>query len=164
MPEFLNQKPIIMKTNEKNPWILHDLIRINNDRVAGYEKAARETEVKDADLRSFFSEKATESRRYANELGRYVNQPVDEPAGDTTLPGRIYRLWMDVKAAFSGHDRKAILASCEFGEDAAQKAYEVALSYESEFPGELRQLIKDQKNSLKRSHDRIKGMRDAQPA
>jgi hypothetical protein len=33
---------------------------------------------------------------------------------------------MDVKVSFSGNDRQAILESCEFGEDAAQKAYKDA--------------------------------------
>jgi uncharacterized protein (TIGR02284 family) len=151
-----------MKTNEKTSEILNDLIQINNDRVAGYEKAAYEADVKDTDLRSFFSELAAHSRRYANELSRYV-EISNEPEG-TSFRGKIYRVWMDVKATFSGHDRKTILASCEFGEDAAQKAYAAALTTDADIPGEIRQLIMDQKGSLKKSHDKIKRMRDTQPA
>ena len=86
------------------------------------------------------------------------------PAEGTTTKGKIYRVWMDVKATFSGKDRKAILASCEFGEDAAQKAYDSALASDADLPVEIRQLIMDQKTSLKKSHDRIKRMRDIQPA
>jgi uncharacterized protein (TIGR02284 family) len=71
---------------------------------------------------------------------------------------------MDVKATFTGNDRKAILASCEFGEDAAQKAYEQALKTDADLSVEIRQLIMDQKGSLKRSHDEIKKLRDTQPA
>lgn len=33
---------------------------------------------------------------------------------------------MYVKATFTGKDRKAILESCEYGEDQVQKAYEEA--------------------------------------
>src|SRR5258705_7543295 len=152
-----------MKTNEKTSEVLNDLIQINNDRVAGYEKAANETNVKDVDLRSLFSEFAADSRRYANELTRYVSVTT-EPAEGTTAKGKIYRIWMDVKATFSGKDRKAILASCEFGEDAAQKAYDAALASDADLSVEVRQLIMDQKTSLKKSHDRIKRMRDIQPA
>ena len=54
----------------------------------------------------------------------------DDIEKGTTNSGKIYRAWMDVKAAFTGHDRKAILASCEFGEDAAQAAYKTALAVE----------------------------------
>lgn len=71
---------------------------------------------------------------------------------------------MDVKATFTGKDRKAILASCEYGEDAAQRAYDSALSSDVEMPTDVRQLIMDQKTSLKRSHDKIKALRDKQPA
>ena len=153
-----------MKTTERTLEVLNDLIEINNDRVEGYERASKETETKDADLRAIFNEMATESRRYANELSKYVMAGVGEPEQGTTFRGKIYRAWMDVKATFTGNDRKAILASCEFGEDAAQRAYNDALSSDAEMSVEVRQLIMDQKNSLKKSHDKIKRMRDLQSA
>jgi uncharacterized protein (TIGR02284 family) len=153
-----------MKTNTETSEVLNDLIRINNDRIEGYERAAKETDPADADLRAVFSSMESESRNYVSELTRYVAQSGTEPANDTTVSGKIYRAWMDVKATFTGKDRKAILASCEFGEDAAQKAYETALKTDAELPTEIRQLIMDQKGSLKKSHDQIKRMRDAQPA
>ena len=78
-----------MKTNEKTLEVLNDLIQINNDRVEGYEKAGKETEVKDADLRSLFTEMATESRRFANELSKYVSWQAGEPAEGTSLRGKI---------------------------------------------------------------------------
>jgi uncharacterized protein (TIGR02284 family) len=153
-----------MKTNEKTYEMLNDLVQINNDRVAGYEKAAKETQVEDADLRSLFVSMAADSRSYANELSQHLALSSEDPAQGTTLKGKIYRAWMDVKATFSGKGRKAILASCEYGEDAAQKAYNDALSSDAEIPTEIRQLIMDQKTKLKKSHDKIKQMRDAQPA
>ena len=103
-----------MKTNEKNNEILNDLIRINNDRATGYEKAARETEAEDQDLRSIFNSMASESHAYAGELSRYVMQSGGDPTDSTTVSGKIYRAWMDIKATFTGNDRKSILESCEF--------------------------------------------------
>lgn len=150
-------------TNEKTVEVLNDLIEINNDRIRGYEKAAKETKSEDADLRTLFNDMAIESRSYANDLRRYVQQSGEEPAQGTTARGKIYRAWMDVKAAFSGKDRKSILASCEFGEDAAQRAYKEALESE-DLTADTRQLITEQKASLKRSHDRIKSLRDTQTA
>lgn len=148
---------------EKNTEVLNDLIKINNDRVKGYEKAAKETKDKDADLRSLFTDMASESKTYISELERYVRAGGETPADSTTIDGDIYRAWMDVKATFTGKDRKAILASCEFGEDAAQRAYEKALK-EDDLTAETRQIISDQKARLRTSHDRIKTMRDTQPA
>jgi len=153
-----------MKTNEKVSETLNDLIQINNDRIEGYERASKETESGDADLRALFNSMASESRGYVNELTKYVARSGDEPAEGSTLSGKIYRAWMDVKATFSGSDRKAILASCEFGEDAAQKAYDEALKTDADLSPEVRQLIMDQKTSLRKSHDVIKKMRDTQPA
>lgn len=153
-----------MNVNEKTGEILNDLIRINNDRIEGYERAAKETSDKDADLRSLFTSMAAESRQYLSQLTPYVAVSGEEPADGTTVSGKIYRAWMDVKAAFTGKDRKAILASCEYGEDAAQKAYNTALESDAELTPEVRQVIMDQKNKLKKSHDQIKAMRDAQHA
>jgi len=147
---------------EKSAEVLNDLIQINNDRVAGYERAAKEADAKDLDLISLFNDMASESRQYLSELRRYVQSAGEEPAEGTTFSGKIYRAWMDVKATFTGKDRKAILASCEYGEDAAQKAYEQALG--EDVDADARQLIVDQKASLRKSHDRIKRLRDSQPS
>jgi uncharacterized protein (TIGR02284 family) len=152
-----------MAPNEKTTEVVNDLIRINNDRVEGYERAAKETNTKDADLRSLFTDLANQSRKFASDLGRHVTRTGEEPADGTTFSGKIYRAWMDVKATFTGSDRKSILASCEFGEDAAQKAYETALKSDAELPTDVRQVIADQKQDLDREHDRIRNMRDNQP-
>ena len=154
-----------MYVNEKTAEVINDLIRINNDRIEGYEKAADKTEPKDVDLQVIFRQMSAESRSYINDLRRYVTGTGKEVGtDDTTLRGKIYRAWMDVKATFTGKDRKALLASCEFGEDAAQKAYDSALSSDAQLSADVRQLIMDQKSSLKKSHDRIKALRDKQPS
>jgi uncharacterized protein (TIGR02284 family) len=66
---------------------------------------------------------------------------------------------MDVKAIFTGHDRKTVLSNCEFGEDAAQKAYKMALASD-DLPAYIRVMLEEQKQSLKLSHDQIKALRD----
>lgn len=153
-----------MYADEKTLEVLNDLITINNDRIAGYEKAEKELKDKDADLKTLFGQMIAESRSYVTDLSKYVAASGEDPSDKTMLSGKIYRAWMDVKATFSGKDRKAILASCEFGEDAAQKAYDSALSSDADLPTEVRQLVMDQKTSLRKSHDRIKALRDRQPA
>jgi uncharacterized protein (TIGR02284 family) len=153
-----------MYVDEKTSEVLNDLITINNDRIAGYEKAEKELKDSDVDLKTLFGQLTAESRSYVTDLSKYVIASGDEPAEGTMLSGKIYRAWMDVKATFSGKDRKAILASCEFGEDAAQKAYDSALSSDANLTTEVRQLIMDQKTSLKKSHDKVKALRDKQPA
>ena len=140
-----------------NTETVKDLIRINNDRVTGYSKAA--TQANDEDLQSLFSQLAQQSRQFSNELRGLISDPDNDVTDDTTTAGKIYRTWMDVKATFTGGNRKSVLASCEFGEDAAQKAYNSALK-EDELTPDVRALVSSQKAALLEAHDRIKMMRD----
>jgi uncharacterized protein (TIGR02284 family) len=153
-----------MATNDNLVEVLNDLIRINNDRIVGYERAGDEARDIDVDLRAIFSRMAEESRQYAAELTQEVVKSGGEPATGTTNSGKIYRVWMDLKATFSGKSRQAVLENCEFGEDAAQKAYDSALKSDAEIPSDIRQLITNQKSSLKTSHDVIKKYRDLHAA
>jgi uncharacterized protein (TIGR02284 family) len=149
-----------MERNSNLVEVLNDLIRINNDRTTGCAKAADNARDIDVDLRAIFDKMGDESREYAQELSEEVIRQGGEPATGTTASGKIYRAWMDVKATFTGKDRTSLLAACEFGEDAAQRAYESALASDAEMPAEIRQLIATQKSALRTSHDLIKKYRD----
>jgi uncharacterized protein (TIGR02284 family) len=150
-----------METRTANAEILNDLIQINNDRIVGYEKAIEELKSEDADLKSLFVKMIGESHQYKMALATEVQALGEDAEEGTTNSGKIYRAWMDVKAVFTGHDRKTILNNCEFGEDAAQKAYKMALE-EEDLAAHLRSLITEQKAQLRMSHDEIKMLRDAQ--
>jgi uncharacterized protein (TIGR02284 family) len=143
-----------------NSETLRDLIRINNDRVTGYSKAATQTD--EQDLQGLFSHLAQQSRQFASDLRRLVSDDKNV-TDETTASGKIYRAWMDVKATFGGDDRHGILASCEFGEDAAQKAYKDALK-EDDLTIDVRATIESQKAILRQAHDKIKMMRDTAAA
>ncbi len=153
-----------MTTNGELVEVLNDLIQINNDRIIGYEKAVTEVEDIDVDLKSVFNKMADQSRALKTALATHVSNMGGEVAEGTTASGKIYRTWMDVRATFSGNDRQTALNSCEFGEDAAQRAYKEALASDADMSTEVRQLIADQQAELKTSHDAIKGMRDANKA
>ena len=140
--------------------VLNDLIKINYDRIEGYRKAVEETKGFDVELIPIFQKMADESRINVSALTQRVSTLGGEAERGSTTLGKIYRAWMDVKATFTGKDRTAILASCEFGEDAAQKAYEGALASDAEIDADTRQLITSQKETLKKGHDTIKAMRD----
>ena len=146
--------------NEALAEVLNDLVKINNDRITGYETAIDEINEGDIDLKGMFRKMANDSRDNVKELSELVLKNGGEVSHDTTVPGKIYRTWMNVKAAITGSDRKAILGSCEYGEDAAQSAYEEALGSDAEMSADIRQLITNQKSSLKTSHDVIKKYRD----
>ena len=127
---------------------LNDLVLINNDRVEGYQKAIEELKPEDADLKFVFQERIDQSRSFHTELVAEIAKTGREIEQGTKLSGKIYRAWMDVKAFFSGADRKAILDNCEDGEDAALRAYNEALECEELTP-EQRTIIIRQQASIK---------------
>jgi uncharacterized protein (TIGR02284 family) len=134
--------------------ILNDLIQINNDRIKGYERAIEELKDADTDLIVLFETMIDQSREARNALGKVLGADMET---GTTMSGKIYKAWMDIRAAFSGHDRKTVLENCEFGEDAAQKAYAAALDSD-QLPQFLREMIEQQKSSFKEAHDQVKAL------
>lgn len=148
-----------MENTSVNTEILNDLIQINNDRVTGYQKATEELAAEDGDLKSLFAQMIRQSNQHKAALTQEVQVLGAMAETGTTTSGKIYRAWMDLKAAFSGGDRKTVLNNCEFGEDAAQKAYQTALDTEG-LSANLRSTIADQKADLRSSHDQIKALRD----
>ncbi len=141
--------------------VLNDLVKINNDRIAGYQRAISESKDLDVDLKTIFEGMIRESEQYKSDLEAQIRSTGGDVATDTTISGKLYRAWMDVKATFTGSSRQAILENCEFGEDAWRRAYEAAMASEVEMSAGIRQLISGQYNSEKNSHDLIKKYRDA---
>lgn len=140
--------------------ILNDLIAINNDRVEGYEKAVKELEGKDPELNMLFNNNAAQSRGYSEKLRQHVKELGGDAETGTTNRGKVYRVWMDIRSSIASDKTISALNLCEFGEDAAQKAYEDALKDQKEVEPAVYRVIMDQKASLKDAHDHIKVLRD----
>lgn len=145
---------------EKTIEVLNSLITINNDRIEGYETAMEETE--EHDLKSLFARFISTSRKCKQELVKEVTTMGGKPAEGTKTSGKFFRAWMDVKAALTGKDRKAILNSCEYGEDEALDTYEDVLEDDLEHLSAQQQtMVMAQKSLIKADHDHVKALRDA---
>jgi len=107
---------------EKTIEVLNTLVEINNDRIEGYEKASSETE--EIDLKTLFVELVYTSNKCISELSAEIYKLGGKPTEGTKVSGKFFRMWMDVKTALTGKDRKAILDLCEYGEDSAIDTYE----------------------------------------
>ncbi|MBT1698805.1 PA2169 family four-helix-bundle protein [Fulvivirgaceae bacterium PWU4] len=151
-----------MKPDNELIGILNDLIRINHDRTEGYQKAVEELKPTDIDLRTMFTNAASASVQYANDLAAEVRNLGGDPSSDSTQSGKIYRVWMDIRSGVSARDRKSILSLCEFGEDAALRVYRLSLEDEVPMPRDVRELIEEQKHSIQAMHDTVKRHRDMQ--
>lgn len=138
---------------------LNNLVQINNDRIQGYLTASQETDQND--LKSVFSEMMTTSQECRRELVQEITKLGGTPVEGTTVSGKLYRVWMDIKAALTSKDRKAILNSCEFGEDAAVKTYQTEIDSDALNGTEYLLIVKEQFSKIKSGHDKIKQLRDA---
>jgi len=138
---------------------LNDLIEVNYDRSKGYQTAA--DEMKEPEYKQKFNQYAAQSLTYKNELEGLVRQYDGEPTKSSSASGTVYRAWMDTKAALTGKDIKAILSSCEFGEDAAKKTYKEASENSRSYPTNVISVIDRQHEEILRAHDNIKQLRDS---
>ncbi len=150
-----------MVENSETIEILNDLVLINNDRIAGYEKAEAEAGDLENDLRAMFHNLADESRTHVRDLKSRITQLGGEPATGTMLSGKLYRVWMDIRATFTSDNRRAVLENAEAGEDAAKQAYEEALQ-SNELPADIDQLVQRQYSAIQAAHSDIKAERDRQ--
>lgn len=145
--------------NEKSIDVLNKLVVINNDRIEGYETAIKETD--ESDLIAMFNQFLATSRKCKQELVSEVSRLGGEVEEGTKTSGKFFRAWMDVKAALTARDRKAILGSCEFGEDNAIGTYQSVLKDDMEHLNTQQQtMVKNQYNIIKADHDKVRSMRD----
>ncbi len=145
---------------EKTIDVLNSLITINNDRIEGYETASKETE--EQDLKTLFAQFILTSQKCKRELVNEVTKLGGQPSEGTKNTGKFFRVWMDVKAALTGKDRKMILESCEYGEDVAVNTYNKTLRDNStDLSAEHQTLLNAQQSLIKADHDRVKSMRDS---
>lgn len=136
---------------------LNDLIEIHNDRITGYEKASTNSHAK---LAAIAGEMKAQSEKQKQALVDYVTKLGGNVAEGTTVSGKLFRAWMDIKATFRSDDSDSMLESSIFGEEAAQKAYDMALA-EDDLPADVRSLLQTQQSELKASQQKIKALEKA---
>ncbi|HMH34858.1 MAG TPA: PA2169 family four-helix-bundle protein [Puia sp.] len=135
--------------------VLNDLIRINNDRITVYEKAAMASRTISTDLKNVFHHLASESRKHVRALSTEVINLRGKPATGSTTMGKLYQVWSDLKAGITGVDSRSLLAYCLGTEDSIQKIYGKILAADIQFPPAIHEKILLQQQSLKNSHDLI---------
>ncbi|HVS92311.1 MAG TPA: PA2169 family four-helix-bundle protein [Mucilaginibacter sp.] len=150
-----------METTQEKVDVLNDLIQINNDRIAGFEKVLADIDDANVDLKEIFRSFADQSRQNAEELaalvGRRSNDGVET---GTSAASKLHRAWIDTKSLFGGSDRESILSEAERGEDAIKKAYQDALT-EGNLPADAYDIVQRQASGINSAHNQVKTLRDA---
>jgi uncharacterized protein (TIGR02284 family) len=145
--------------NEITINVLNKLIQINNDRFEGYDTAYKET---DEDyLKTMFSAFMLTSQKCKQTLINEVIRLGGLPTESTKITGKFFRVWMDVKAAITGKNQKAILGSCMYGENVAIETYQYVLNNDLDnLSFEQQKIINIQLALITADYDNIKKMHD----
>ncbi|GAB2518937.1 ferritin-like domain-containing protein [Spirosoma aerophilum] len=147
-----------MITNKEIVDDLNDLVKINNDRIQGYEKAVEDTQ--DAELDDLFRHYIVQSQNFRSQLADHIVR-IDgmavTDATSTDISSKIHRAWIDIKSALTGKDKETVLSSVEFGESAAVEAYQDAIE-KDHIPAYIKEDLQKQLSELQAALDKVKGL------
>ncbi len=136
-------------TNE----LVKTVIQVLNDGQKGFADIGEH--IKDPGIKSFFMNEAQERASFARELESASG--LTDVGGTVAAP--VHRVWGDIKAHLGGGDH-TLLETAEQGEDAAKKAYEVALA-DTAIASPVRALLQKQQTHILSSHNKVKAFRDS---
>jgi uncharacterized protein (TIGR02284 family) len=139
---------------------LDNLIETCKDGQEGFKQAA--AGVERSDLKSLFFEFSQQRAHFAGELQEIVQKLGEEPTTSGSTAGALHRGWINIKSAVTGKDELAVLNECERGEDSAKNTYKDAL--EDPLPNYIADVVRNQYESVKMAHDRVKALRDSYKA
>jgi len=136
--------------------VLNTLIATLLDSVEGYQKSAED--VDNQAFRTLFLDRARERQSAVTKLQAVVAQLGGTPEDESSVLGSIHRVFVDLKAAVTGRDDKAIVYEVERGEDYLKGKFEIAMKN-----ADLSSLARDAVNeawvSVREGHDQMRDLK-----
>ena len=126
------------------------------DSVKGYRDAAENSE--SGRFQQLFRTNADERARCAEDLRAEVRRLGGEPEDDQSTMGALHQRWLDLKAAITGQDDKAIINEVERGEDYLKSKFQAALEGDT-LTGESRAVVESAHQSVLKGHDQISSIK-----
>ncbi len=137
---------------------LNSLIATTLDSVDGYTEAAKESEnTRFADM---FTARASERCGVVAQLQGEVRRLGGNPEDDGTVLASMHRTFLDLKAAVTGRDDKAIVNEVERGEDHILHKFQDALKDDDLSP-ETKTAIQTAFGSVRTGHDQMRDLKHA---
>lgn len=137
--------------------VLNGLIETCKDGQEGFQHASENVE--NSKLQASFQRLASQRANFVTQLQTLVRALGQEAETTSSVAGALHRGWIDLKAAITSKDEKAILAECERGEDSAVSQYRNAL--DEGLPQDIRAVLLAQYGQVQNAHDEIKLLRDS---
>ena len=135
---------------------LNTLIATLIDSVTGYEDSA--ANIDNSRLQELFRDSARERQRVVEDLRSEVRRLGGNPEDDGSFLGKTHQRFLDLKAAISGRDEKAVINETERGEDYLKEKFETALN-SGILSGESRAVVERAYQSVRKGHDQVSSLK-----
>lgn len=145
-----------MSNNSHDISTLNGLIATTIDSVDGYTEAAKDSD--NSRLGAMFTSRARERRQVATKLQQEVSRLGGNPEDDGTVLAGAHRVFLNLKAAVTGKDDKAIVNEVEAGEDHIKAKFEDALE-DSELSPQVKSVVQECYGSVKEGHDEMRDLK-----
>ncbi|GAA4012185.1 PA2169 family four-helix-bundle protein [Sphingomonas swuensis] len=130
------------------------------DSVNGYRDAAQNAE--GSKFQEIFRRNADERSRVAEELRSEISRLGGNAPDDGSFLGSTHQRFLDLKAAVTGRDDKAIINEVERGEDYLKEKFEAALG--ADIAPETRTVIERAYQSVRAGHDQMSALKHGMEA
>lgn len=148
-----------MNRLEKNIAIIHDLLHIQHERAATYEKMLMNGN-HDEKVNCLLKKLATQSRNCMLELrGHITDTTGSDPADRVEIRGEILKEWHGLNQVMPDSNFQEIISAFEVNELRTGKAYEKALEAGEALCNELKNLLSEQLKQIWHSYDHIQDSR-----
>jgi uncharacterized protein (TIGR02284 family) len=122
------------------------------DSINGYRDAASNSE--GGRFQQMFREMADERSRVAEDLRAEIRRLGGDPPDDGSLAGKTHQRFLDLKAAITGRDDKAVINEVERGEDYLKGKFSAALKSD-DLSAESRAVVDRAYQSVLKGHDKV---------
>jgi uncharacterized protein (TIGR02284 family) len=129
------------------------------DSINGYRDAAANIEGGER-FQQLFREMADERSQVAEDLRAEIRRLGGDPPDEGSLMGKAHQSFLDLKAAITGRDDKAVINEVERGEDYLKEKFETALQSDA-LSGEARSAIDRAFQSVRKGHDKVSQLKHA---
>ena len=141
---------------------LNTLIATLIDSITGFEDSAANLDGNNR-LQQLFRERASERQQVVEHLRGEVRRLGGNPEDDGSFLGKTHQRFVDLKAAITGRDEKAIINEVERGEDYLKEKFETALSG-STLSGDSRSVVERAYQSVRAGHDQVSQLKHGMQA
>ncbi len=144
----------------KSTEVLRDLVKINNDRIAGYQSTLNYPGNLSSTVKETFNHIIFDGIGYNHQLIKQIREIDGDTKNNGVIPGKIYRAWRDLMVNSNSNSKNAIISLCMFNEEIALHSYRAAISKESGLTDKTYMLLNEQKECLKMNYDLLKSYKE----